>query len=291
MNKLNELIHRTRLIFAITLIWAFGDQLLRANQVDSFTEPYRTINVSSSEQGVVTKINVKEGDAVHEGQLLATLDMDVLLAAKKIAKAGMESLGRIKSATAAVALRTERFQKLQELQADGHAHPEEVLRAKTELEIAEGELLAAKEDQKIKELEYSRIETQIERRKIISPIDGFVTKIHKEVSEQIAVTDPVVLTLVQCNQLKVVFPIPAAEAARFSIGQKIAVSFPGESETAKGTVEVVSRVTEPESGTVRVKIIIDNVKERYRSGMPCFLILALTPQTSPFASTDETSEK
>jgi RND family efflux transporter MFP subunit len=291
MSKLNEMFRLTLWISMIAMLLAINGNPLHANDVDSFTEPYRTINVSSAEQGIVTKLLVKEGDTVRQGQLLATLDTDVLEAALEIAKAGKESMGRIKSATAAVELKKERFQKLQELKEEGHAHPEEVLRAKTELEIAEAELLAAKEEQKIKELECSRIETQIERRKITSPIDGIVTKLHKELSEQVAATDPIVLTLVQCDRLKIIFPIPSSEAARFSIGQKIAVNFPGDSSAAKGLVESVSQVTDPESGTVRVKVVIDNIQKRYRSGMSCLLTIAPSPQTLPLVSTDEKPQK
>jgi RND family efflux transporter MFP subunit len=301
MNRIYEALRLTGCIVAIITVLAMDEKPLRANDVDSFTEPYRTINVSTAEQGIITKLLVKEGDTVHEGQLLATLDMDVLEAAKEIAKAGKDSLGRIKSATAAVDLKKERFEKLQALQEEGHAHPEEVLRAKTELEIAQAELLAAEEDKKIKELEFSRIETQIERRKITSPIDGVVTKIHKEVSEEVAATDPIVMTIVQCDQLKVVFPVAATEAGRFSVGQKVAVNFSGGAGATKGLIEVVSHVTDPESGTVRVKVVIDNAQKRYRSGMSCFLAvthLALTPSpTAPMTTTptaemgDEKTEK
>lgn len=291
MSRLNEMLRLTLWKLMIVLVLALNENPLHASEVDSFAEPYRTINVSSAEQGILTKLLVKEGDTVQQGQLLATLDTDVLEAAKEIAKAGKESLGRIKSASAAVELKKERFHKLQELQDEGHAHPEEVMRAKTEMEIAEAELLAAKEDQKIKDLEYSRIETQIERRKIISPIDGIVTKLHKEVSEQVAATDPVVLTLVQCDRLKIVFPVPATEAARFSVGQKVSVNFPGDFTAAKGLVEVVSQVTDPESGTVRVKVVVDNRQRRYRSGMACLLTIAPAPLTLPIVTPDEKTEK
>ena len=157
MKILNEPFCLRRRAFVIGIFLAMNVQALHANNVDSFTEPYRTINVSTAEQGVIAKMLVKEGDTVREGQVLATLDMEVLEAAMEIAKAGKDCLGRIKSASAAVELKNDRFKKLQELQANGHAHPEEVSHAKTELEIAEAELLAAKEEQKIKELEYTRI--------------------------------------------------------------------------------------------------------------------------------------
>jgi RND family efflux transporter MFP subunit len=291
MSRFNEILRLTWWNIIIAALVAVTGNPLRAIDVDGFTEPYRTINVSAAEQGIITSLLVKEGDAVHKGELLATLDVDVLEAAKEVAKAGKESMGRINSATAAVELKKDRFDKLQELQAAGHANPEEVLRAKTELEIAQAELLAAQEDQKIKDLEYSRIETQIERRKIISPIDGYVTKINKEVSEYVAATDPIVLTVVQCDQLKIVFPVPASAVFRFSVGEKVKVHFFEDVEPAEGAIELVSQVTDPESGTVRVKVVLDNAQGRYRSGMACFLQVEPPPQHLPGAITDENAEK
>ena len=99
------------------------------------------------------------------------------------------------------------------------------------------------------------------------------------------------LTLVQCDRLKVIFPVAAAEVDRFSVGQKVAVNFPGDTASAKGSIEAVSQVTDPESGTVRVRVVIDNAQKHYRSGMACFLSIIPTPQTAPMAVTDENSER
>lgn len=291
MSRSREIPRLSLWILIVAAVFLVDDNPLRAADVDGFTEPYRTINVSAAEQGIITEIFVKEGDSVRQGQLLAMLDVDVLEAAKEIAKANKESLGRIKSATAAVKLKKERFQKIQELQAAGHAHPEEALRAETELDIAEAELLAAREDQNIKDLEYSRIETQIERRKIISPIDGFVTKIQKEVSEYVAATDPVVLTIVQCDRLKIVFPIPAPEAQHYTIGKKVTITFSEDVEPAEGIVEFISHVTDPESGTVRMKVVLDNSQEHYRSGMACILKSDIPLRRSIGAGTEKNAEK
>jgi membrane fusion protein, multidrug efflux system len=285
MSKFNRSLRFSAWKFAIVAVVLINVKPLLATDVDGFTEPYRTINVSAAEPGIITELDVKEGDSVHQGQTLALLDVDVLEVAKDIAKAGKESQGRINSATATVKLKKERLEKLQELKIAGHAHPEEVMRAEMEHDVALAELLASKEEQNIKGLEYNRIQTQIERRKIISPIDGFVTKIQKEVSEYVAATDPVVLTVVQCDQLKVVFSVPAAEAHRFTVGKKAMIRFSADVEPAEGVVELVSKVTDPESGTVRVKVVINNAQGRYRSGMACFL--TITPPQTPAGTTDK----
>ena len=66
------------MMFAITV---FGNRIL-AEQVEGFTQPYRTINVAAVEVGIITAIDVREGDVVSRGQILATLDQEVLEARK-----------------------------------------------------------------------------------------------------------------------------------------------------------------------------------------------------------------
>ncbi|MGW8256304.1 MAG: hypothetical protein ACWGMZ_02340, partial [Thermoguttaceae bacterium] len=64
------------------------------------------------------------------------------------------------------------------------------------------------------------------------------------------------------------------------VGEKVTVNFPGTAETAKGSVEFVSPITDPESSTVRMKVVLENAKGQYRSGMACFLtILSRLPHS------------
>jgi len=96
-------------------------------------------------------------------------------------------------------MRRERLEKLQELLGSNHASREEVNRAASEKAIAEARVLAAEEVLQVKELEYERIKAQLDRRFIRSPVEGVVKRIHKDVGEFVAPTDPVVLTVVQMS--------------------------------------------------------------------------------------------
>ena len=244
-----------------------------ATNIDGFTEPYRNIQVAAAEPGVITALHVREGDTVKPGQLLATLDIEVLEAARKVAEAGKSSQGAIQSATARLDLKRNRLARLRELLASGHANPEEVAVAEADVLIAAADLLAAREDQAIKTHEWERIEAQIERRHVRSPIDGVVTHIHKDISEYVAATEPQVMTIVQCDRLRAFFPVPAASAQRLAARQQVQVTFSDGLPPALGTVEFVSPVIDPESGNVRVKVTLDNARGTYRGGLPCSLAL------------------
>ena len=65
MAKFKEILHLSKVKFLIVGILLVNINPLCANNVDGFTEPYRTINVSAAEPGIITELFVKEGDTVH----------------------------------------------------------------------------------------------------------------------------------------------------------------------------------------------------------------------------------
>jgi len=258
-------------IAPLLLLVAPGDPV--SSSIESFTEPYRKIDVAPPEPGLVATLSVQEGDRVKKGQLLAALDCDLLLVSLQIAKTGMESHGRLDSATAERDLRKARLHKLDELRAAGHASGEEVERARADLAIAEGSLIAAQEQLTIDSLEYQKTQAMIERRMMRSPIDGLVTRVYKEEREFVAANAPTVLSVVQLDPLRIVFSVPTSLAAGLKSGGRVRLAFSESGLDAKGRIELVSPITDAESGTVRVKVLVDNPRGQYRCGVRCSLEL------------------
>ncbi len=244
-----------------------------AVEVDGFTEPYRTITVGSAEAGIVMKLHVREGEQVSAGQPLATLDDDVYVVLLAIAEKSMEAKGRLDSALAELQLRQERLAKFEALRQHGHARQEEVDLARAELEIAEGKVTSAREDLLIKRLEYDKYKAQLDRRTVRSPIDGVITDLHKEVGEFIAPNNPDLLTLVELNPLLATFSVMSEHGSPLREGQEVQIQFPGSGRRANGVIDFVAPITDAESGTVRVKVRIDNPENRYRSGERCLMQL------------------
>ena len=262
----------------VSISSTFQSGVAYAVTADGFTEPYRTIEVAAAETGLISEIKVREGDTVRQGEILATLDRDVLLALLAIADQAMQSTGNLDSALAELRLRKERLEKLEELLAKGHARQEEVARARTDLAIAEAQVRSAREDLLIKKLDYEKIEAQLERRILRAPLDGIIPRIQKNAGEYVAPSDPYVLTLVQLDPLLVTFSLAREQAARLSVDQKVIVrSFNVSalddelSVLMEGTVEFIAPVIDAESGTVRVKVYIENPDGRYQSGERCAL--------------------
>ena len=256
---------------------------LQASTIEGFTEPYRRIDIAPAEPGIIAAIDVREGDAVRSGQQLASLDCDVLKIALEIARTSRDALGRQRAAVAERELRRVRLAKLEELRPRGHASGEEVERARADLEVAEANVLAIEEQNRIDSLECAKTEALIERRIMRSPIDGVVTRVFRDEREFVTGNNPTVMTVVQLNPLRATFSVPTALALRLQAGQAVKLTFPDAEKSAEGKVELVSPITEAESGTVRVKVLLDNAQNQHRCGLRCLLEMDGAP-SAPVAT-------
>ncbi len=236
------MIFARRLAFLLLL----GTAMLSADEpaILGYTEPYRTITVSASEQGVISEMLVEEGTATKKGQVLARLDTASFQAELDIAKAETK-------------LQATRLKRLEELSAANRSTPEELDRARTDLVI--------------KEAQVRRIEAQIETRTLRSPVDGIVTEIKRDPSEAVSASNPHVLTVVQVDKLILNLFLPPARAATFQVGATVNLKLLEEKVTTPGKVEFVSPITDSASGTVRVKFVIENADGAHRSGGRCTL--------------------
>ncbi len=244
-----------------------------ANEVDGFTEPYKTVEVAAVETGTIKSIDVKEGDVVKEGQILAQLDDDVYQALLAIAEEALRGQSALKSAEVELSMRRQRLEKLEALREQGHARQEEVDRARADAEMAEARVLSANEQTELKRLEYSKVKIQLERRSVHSPINGVVSMVHKDVGEFVAPNDPNVLELVQLDPLLATFSVPGHLATRLRKDEELAVFLEEAGAWVHGEVDLVAPLTDAESGTVRVKVRIANPAAKYRSGERCTIQL------------------
>lgn len=240
MNSSRPLL-RSLLGFLLPML---GAGLVRGADVLGYTEPYKIITVSAAESGVIAELPVKEGDAVKAGQVLARLNTEVFVAELQIARA---------EATLAAT----RNDRVNELARAGKATPEEAEKAHTEMVV--------------KDAQVRRISAQIENRTMRSPVDGVVTEVKRDPSEAVSPSQPQVLTVVQIDKLLVNLFLPPERARGLKPGAAAQLELLDPAEKIAATVEFVSPVIDPASGTVRVKFVIENPGGKYRAGARCTL--------------------
>jgi RND family efflux transporter MFP subunit len=203
----------------------------------------------------------------------------------------MESTGTILAAESENESRLNQLESYKQLREQGNASPREYERAVSEQAKAAARLQAAKEDQQLRRLEYERVQAQIAQRQIKSPIRGHVVVIDKEAGEFVSPTDPVVMHIVQIDTLKAVFSVPRSAAVDIAVGQSVDLSVGYEAIKAVGTVDFVSPIADPQSGTVRVKIRIANTDRKLQSGSSCRWNLANYESTDRITNSTAASKR
>ena len=270
----NKLTARYRGLTAMWVgVWLFSSAPAFAVEVHGFLEPFRTVDVATAETGIVRNLSFRVGDKVSAGAVIATLDDDIHQLLVASAEAKMEAKGRLESAKAEMKLRRYRLEKLIQLIENGHGRREEVERATADMEIAKAQVLDAEDDLLFRTLEHRRLQVELERRQIRSPIDGYVAENLKEVGEFVAPNDPELMTVVQLNPLLARFAMRRSQAQFLNVGQEVRLSVPHYSAELTGIVEEISPVIDAESGTVRIRVRLDNPHDEFDSGQRCLLHL------------------
>ena len=235
----------------------------------SFTEPIEKSITASPEPGIVAQSFVKEGDRVQVGERLAALNHAVLKESLAIAIARAESTARLDSAKSQLAMTKSQREAIESLVAGGHTNKFEVEQKQAEYEVAYAELRTAEDEQRLNQLEVARIRAQLHDRFIVSPINGFVTEVHKQLGENISNNEPEYATVVRVDQLKVRFYLDAGTLQSTKVGDAVSVLV-GRSRSQKAaTVTYVSPVIDPDSGLGRLDVLIENSELEIQSGVMC----------------------
>ena len=239
--------------------------------LESFLEQHKQIHFIPPFRDTIREIHVNEGDKVEKGQLLITLDLGVLLARREAAVIMARAHGRIDSAKTIVGMRKAQLENLEKLKSTGHVRPREIEKTKADLAIAEADLLAASEQQKIRRADLKQLDAQIDQKKIVAPISGIISRIYKEEGELIGGgPEDKLITIVKITPLQATFHIPYRITDNFQGGQKVPLSIDGFPDLVEATVTFASPVVNPQSGTIRITLELPE-KFNAKSGIRCTL--------------------
>ncbi|MBL9154376.1 MAG: efflux RND transporter periplasmic adaptor subunit [Verrucomicrobiales bacterium] len=255
----------------------------------TYLEPYRSIEMSPAEGGIIAEILVKEGDRVLKDQVLLKLDHDVIAARLSVATAQADNMGDILAAESEYKLEKDRYDKLAGLAKRDVSSDYEVQRALGTMKASEGRLTAALELKRIYQLQVDQARAELDRRFLKSPIDGVVVEIVKDVAEPVnpveSTRDEFLVRVVQIDRLIAEVHVPGVYASRVTEGSELQLKVetaPGaRPQVVVGKVEFVSPVIDSASNTVRIKVVVDNAAGTIRAGSPAQLILPGTPLAGP----------
>lgn len=242
-----------------------------ADEYDCMIEARQSIEVRSQVEGVIEAIHVRRGDAVKRGQLLATLASGPERAALDLARSRASMQGDLKAAEARLQLARKKWERAEELQKKNFVSQNARDEALAEYRLADEQLRAARENQRLAELDTKRAEEVLAQRSIRSPVNGLVVEITLRPGELMSSNqrNPI-LKLVEVNPLNVELILPVKLFGRIQPGQRAEV-FPEEPVGGKHVafVEVVDRVVDAASGTFGVRLRLPNPRNDIPAGVKC----------------------
>ena len=238
---------------------------------EGFTVPKYDVLVAASELGRLQSLVVEVGDEVKKGDRIGSLEDSVQAASVRIAMAQASMTGEWEAAKAEVKLNQLRVQKLRQLSAERMARPDELARAEADLEISLGRQKVAEEQIALSKLDLDRQQMALSRRQILAPMNGVIADVFHQPGEYITPADPAVARLLVIDQLYAVFNIPVTEALHVRVDSPAKVYLRGAQRTLDARVTFVAPMIDGESGTVEVRLELDNSKRDLLSGDRCTL--------------------
>lgn len=243
--------------------------IVKAQEFQSFTEPYKDVRVAAGDMGVIHEVRVQLGDFLNQGDLIARLDDEVLQDSLVIARAAMENTANRRLAELEVQMREKQLQSYQELFDAGDLTSREFQNHLQQADQARARLSARLEETQLRNLEYQRVQTQIRKRSLFAPISGFIVEIAKREGEFVSPTDPVVVRIVDISKLRAVFSIPWKTAGQMKVNDRVPITI-GQMQIEKtGLIESIVPIVEPGSGSKQVVVVVENDSGELCSGLPC----------------------
>lgn len=238
-NKIEFYLTASMLLLHVDIALATGNDDIPA--IDCMMEPNVLVDLSSSVAGVLDTLTVDKSDEVKKGQVI----------------------GSLKSEIEQVSVRSSR-ERLK-LSAAEYKRAAELYREKA---ITKSEKEQSDNDRKLAELELKHAKTNLNLRKIKSPINGVVVKRYANPGEFVE-TKPI-LQLAQLDPLRIEVVSPVANYGKIVKGMRanIVPEF-GEYEGLVAEVVVVDKVVDAASGTFSIRLELDNKNHAIPGGLKC----------------------
>jgi RND family efflux transporter MFP subunit len=220
------------------------------------TPPNKDVKLSALVAGRITSLSVAEGDHVHEGEVLAAIDSHTYEEQFRQAQAVLQQ------ADATLQNAQQNLNRNQTLFQRGIAAGKDLEDAKTQLAVAQA---TQAQDQASEET--ARL--QLDRTRIVSPLNGVVAKRYVSIGEQVDGTGAQpIIEVANITEVELSGNLSAAYLSKIHIGEPIPItsdSVPG--KTFNGRVIAISPAVDPATNVGNIRIRIANPGGVLKLGM------------------------
>ncbi len=213
--------------------------------------PYRSANVGAEVKGVISKINFEEGDPVLKDAVVLEIDPERY---RMLVKKSEE---RVKGLEFSLRNAQDDLQIKEELFALNAGMQQDVIKARTQVDIERHRLAEAREELKLARLD-------LESCSVTAPFSGFLAVRYKQPDEVVNQYDNV-FALVDKKKVFAVANVPESQADKFTKGAK-AIFIHGSGKKYEGYVDKVGVLVDPQSKTLKAHVLIDNPRSDLQIG-------------------------
>lgn len=252
--------------------------------------PYQEIALYAQVAGFVKTIGVDIGDVVHQGQVLATLEipeLDQQLARAQAAVA--QAAGEVERARAQDEDAHECLRRLTAVRAQNQdlVAQQDVDDAQARARAAAASVTAALASQAVAQADLDRLRSEGELCTIRAPFDGVVTRRFADtgaiVRGGVSPSSPAMplIQLSQNDRLRLRFPVPEHQAALVRIGQGVQVQIDCLGRRLEARVDRIARAVTEDTRTMLVEADVANPDLALLPGM--FATVSLATHVVPRA--------
>jgi len=205
-----------------------------------------TVKISSSLSGDLVELLVKDGDPVKKGQVLGRIDKRLYEAAMKQALASQNASRADTQVAEVEAVRTaQELARVEELVKKGLISEAEVEQARAAKNSADARVASAKQLLARNVAIVDQAQTDLSKTTMLSPIDGNVIELSREVGERVRGSDlseDVVMTIAALSAMEVKFEVGEHEVVHLKPGQPAEVTLDAlEGQTFNGSVVEIAQ--------------------------------------------------
>ncbi len=240
------------------------------SDLDCIVEPSAIVDLGTSVPGLLAKTYFDRSDYVSQGMVMARLESGIEEASLAITEeiAAHTTKIDLRKASAEFGERTRKRNK--SLLKTSSISAQNMDQVETETMIAKLQVTQEVENRRLAELEVDRAAVALDRRSIVSPIEGTVLQRFKEEGEY--VDRDAVFQIAQLNPLNVEVIVPLDYLGQIESGMRAAVTLyaPGfEDQSLDASVRRIDAVADAASATFGVRLVMDNPDLTIPSGVRC----------------------
>lgn len=233
----------TRKLTLVTTLPAMQRDFEHYFEVQGVVESDQNITMFPEMGGTITNITVREGQSVRKGQLLVSMDADVLIQ-------------NIKEVQSALELANTVYERQNRLWAQKIGSEMQYLEAKNRKESLETSLKG--------------LEAQLAKMRVRAPFSGVVDEIFPKVGELTAPQTPL-LRLINMEKMYINADISETYVGKISEGTKVKVEFPGMNELIDAQIKLVGNYIDPNNRSFRVQVELQGMENQMKPNQLVFL--------------------